>query len=25
LPGSIIRALRDAVSRNPLFMVDEID
>jgi ATP-dependent Lon protease len=25
LPGTIIRALRDAGSRNPLFMIDEID
>jgi ATP-dependent Lon protease len=25
LPGTIIRALRDAESRNPLFMIDEID
>jgi ATP-dependent Lon protease len=25
LPGTIIRALRDADSRNPLFMIDEID
>ncbi len=25
LPGVIIRALRDAGSRNPLFMIDEID
>jgi ATP-dependent Lon protease len=25
LPGVIIRALRDAESRNPLFMIDEID
>src|SRR3712207_4341976 len=25
MPGVIIRALRDAASRNPLFMIDEID
>ena len=25
LPGTIIRALRDAESKNPLFMIDEID
>jgi len=25
MPGTIIRALRDAESRNPLFMIDEID
>jgi ATP-dependent Lon protease len=25
LPGTIIRALRDAESRNPVFMIDEID
>jgi ATP-dependent Lon protease len=25
LPGTIIRALRDAGARNPLFMIDEID
>jgi len=25
MPGSIVRALRDAGSRNPLFMIDEID
>jgi ATP-dependent Lon protease len=25
LPGTIIRALRDAASRNPVFMIDEID
>jgi ATP-dependent Lon protease len=25
LPGVIIRALRDAASRNPVFMIDEID
>jgi ATP-dependent Lon protease len=25
LPGSIVRALRDAGSRNPVFMIDEID
>jgi ATP-dependent Lon protease len=25
MPGTIIRALRDAASRNPLFMIDEID
>ncbi|MET0751266.1 MAG: endopeptidase La, partial [Solirubrobacterales bacterium] len=25
LPGTIIRALRDANSRNPVFMIDEID
>jgi ATP-dependent Lon protease len=25
LPGTIIRALRDSGSRNPLFMIDEID
>src|SRR5205823_5790944 len=25
MPGTILRALRDAESRNPLFMIDEID
>ena len=25
MPGTIVRALRDAGSRNPLFMIDEID
>jgi len=25
LPGTIVRALRDAGSRNPIFMIDEID
>ena len=25
MPGVILRALRDAGSRNPLFMIDEID
>ncbi len=25
LPGTIVRALRDAGSRNPLFMIDELD
>src|SRR4029077_7976829 len=25
MPGTILRALRDAGSRNPLFMIDEID
>jgi ATP-dependent Lon protease len=25
LPGTVIRALRDAESRNPVFMIDEID
>jgi ATP-dependent Lon protease len=25
LPGAIVRALRDAESRNPVFMIDEID
>ncbi len=25
MPGMILRALRDAGSRNPLFMIDEID
>jgi ATP-dependent Lon protease len=25
MPGTIIRALRDAESRNPIFMIDEID
>src|SRR5689334_5504891 len=25
LPGTIVRALRDAASRNPVFMIDEID
>src|SRR4029077_7008330 len=25
LPGTIVRALRDAGSRNPVFMIDEID
>jgi ATP-dependent Lon protease len=25
LPGTIVRALRDAESRNPVFMIDEID
>jgi len=25
MPGTIVRALRDAASRNPVFMIDEID
>jgi ATP-dependent Lon protease len=25
MPGTVIRALRDAASRNPVFMIDEID